>query len=178
MDETPTLEPLPTRAAEPSPPSPSEGPIDVLLICHSGGHLAQLLLLRNAWRGYASAWVTDDSLVARSLLRGERVYYGYGPAARSAANFLRNLRLAHGLLSDLEPKLVVSTGAAMCVPFIWLARMRGVSTFYIESITRIDSPSLTCRLVRLPANRVYVQWPELVRRVRGSHYVGSVLSNS
>lgn len=134
----------------------------------------QLAALRGAWHGYRSAWVTDDSSDARSLLEGERVYYGFGPAARSVVNFVRNLALAWRLTIRLEPKLVVSTGAAMCIPFAIVARLRGVDVFYIETVSRVDSPSLTCRLIRPFASRVYVQWPELVRKVRGAIYVGSV----
>jgi UDP-N-acetylglucosamine:LPS N-acetylglucosamine transferase len=157
--------------------SAPEGGVEVLLVCTSGGHLAQLASLRRAWEGYSTAWVTENKTDARSLLAGECVYYGFGPAARSAVNFVRNLRLARRLISELRPKLIVSTGAAMCVPFIWVARLSGVKVFYIESITRISSPSLTCRLVQAFANRVYVQWPELARHVRGSIYVGSVFPN-
>ena len=153
---------------------PSEQNVDVLLVCHSGGHLVQLVALRAAWNGYRSAWVTDDSSDARSLLGGEHVYYGFGPAARSVTNFVRNLALAWRLITRLDPKLVVSTGAAMCIPFAVVARLRGVDVFYIETVSRVDGPSLTCRLIRPFANRVYVQWPELARRVRGSIYVGSV----
>jgi len=152
---------------------PAEQKADVLLVCHSGGHLVQLVALQAAWDGYRSAWVTDDSSDARSLLEGERVY-GFGPAARSVINFVRNLALAWRLTVRLEPKLVVSTGAAMCIPFAVVARLRGVDVFYIETVSRVDGPSLTCRLIRPFASRVYVQWPELARRVRGSIYVGSV----
>jgi UDP-N-acetylglucosamine:LPS N-acetylglucosamine transferase len=152
------------------------GHVDVLLVCHSGGHLVQLESLKGAWSGYSSAWVTDDSSQARSLLKDERVFYGWGPAARSTVNLIRNFGLAVRLIRRLRPKVIVSTGAAMCVPFVWVARLRGVKVFYIESITRIESPSLTTRLVRVPADRVYVQWPDLVPCVRGSTYVGSVLT--
>jgi beta-1,4-N-acetylglucosaminyltransferase len=152
----------------------SAGTVDVLLVCTPGGHLAQLSALRRAWDGYTTAWVTADTSDARSLLQGERVYYAFEPAARSIVNLARNLRLARRLIRDLEPKLIISTGAAICVPFLWTARLSGAKSFYVESITRVDSPSLTCRLVRPVANRVYVQWPELAERVRGAVYVGSV----
>jgi UDP-N-acetylglucosamine:LPS N-acetylglucosamine transferase len=154
------------------------GAVDVLLVCHSGGHLAQLALLQRAWAGYSCAWVTDASTDAQSLLEGKRVYFGYGPAARSGVSFFRNLRLALQLIEQLKPKIVISTGAAMCVPFIWVARVRGVRIAYIETVTRIDAPSLTCRLVRPAATRVYVQWPELAKRVPGAIYVGSVFPTS
>jgi beta-1,4-N-acetylglucosaminyltransferase len=168
-----------TRSVAPEVDEPyrdsDPGAVDVLLVCHSGGHLVQLASLERAWDGYSTAWVTDDSSDVRSLLRGERVYYGFGPAARSGVNLIRNIRLARRLIAALKPKIVVSTGAAMCVPFAWVARLYRVKVFYIESVTRIHSPSLTCRLVRPVASRLYVQWPDLARRVRGSIYVGSVL---
>jgi beta-1,4-N-acetylglucosaminyltransferase len=154
-----------------------DGAVDILLVCHSGGHLAQLFSLRAAWDGYSSAWVTDDSADSRSLLAGERVHFGFGPAARSAKNLVRNLSLARRLIDELSPTILVSTGAAMCVPFAWMARRRGIKVVYIESITRIEAPSLTCRLVCRAADRVYVQWPDLVDKVPGSVYVGSVLSS-
>ena len=160
--------------ADARPGSAREATVDILLVCTPGGHLAQLASLRRAWDGYTTAWVTGDSSDVRSLLRGERVYLGSGPAARSPMSFLRNLRLARRLMRDLKPKLIVSTGAAMCVPFVWVARLYGVKTFYVETVARIDAPSLTCRLVRPVVSRLYVQWPELAKKVRGAIYVGSV----
>lgn len=147
---------------------------EILLISTPGGHLVQLATLRGAWDGYDTAWVTGDTSDARSILEGERVYFGYGPAERSAVNLLRNLRLAWRLVRTLRPQLIVSTGAAMCVPFVWVGRALGVKVFYVESVTRIEGPSLTGRLVAPFAHRVYVQWPELQGRMRGSSYVGSV----
>ena len=42
----------------------------VLLVCSSGGHLLQLLALRDAWDQFPRVWVTFDKSDARSLLRG------------------------------------------------------------------------------------------------------------
>src|SRR4051812_4917646 len=101
-------QPLPAPEVPPSHRQGESGTAEVLLVCHSGGHLAQLVSLRGAWEGYSSAWVTDDSTDARSMLRGERVYYGFGPAARSGINLVRNLGLALRLLARLNPRVVVS----------------------------------------------------------------------
>ena len=165
---------LPAAARTREPPDKDVRTVDVLLVCTSGGHLSQLASLRRAWEGYSSAWVTDQNSDTRSLLRDERVYYAFGPAERSPVNLVRNLRLARRLIGGLRPKLIVTTGAALSVPFVWVGRLFGVNVFYIESVTRVASPSLTCRLVRPFADRLYVQWPELTRRVRGSIYVGSL----
>ena len=60
-------------------------------MCSSGGHLQQLLALRDAWGAYSHVWVTFDKSDARSLLGDERVVYAYWPTNRSLKNLLRNL---------------------------------------------------------------------------------------
>jgi UDP-N-acetylglucosamine:LPS N-acetylglucosamine transferase len=152
------------------------GPVDVLLVCSSGGHLLQLVALAASWEGYSRAWVTFDKSDARSLLAAERVYFAYGPTNRNAGNLFRNLQLAWRLLRDLRPRAIVTTGAGVAVPFAWVGRLLGARVAYVESVTRIHEPSLSCRLIRPVADRVYVQWPELAGRLRGSRYRGGIFS--
>jgi UDP-N-acetylglucosamine:LPS N-acetylglucosamine transferase len=71
--------------------------------------------------------------------------------------------------------VIVTTGAAIAVPFAWLGRVLNIRVVYIESLTRTEKPSLSCRLVAPVTDIVYVQWPELVGAVRGARYSGSVL---
>ena len=150
--------------------------VDVLLVCSTGGHLLQLVALAGAWADLERAWVTFDKSDARSLLASDRVYFAYGPTNRNIGNLLRNLPLAWRLLGTLRPKVIVTTGAGVAVPFAWIGRMRGARVAYVESFTRIDGPSLSCRLIRPVADRVYVQWPELAERLPGSRYLGSIFS--
>jgi hypothetical protein len=53
------------------------------------------------------------------------------------------------------------------VPFAWLARLHGIPTVYVESLTRIDGLSLSGRLIAPVATRLYGQWPELAAASRG-----------
>jgi beta-1,4-N-acetylglucosaminyltransferase len=153
--------------------------IDVLLVCCSGGHLTQLVALREAWAPFSRVWVTFDKSDARSLLRGEHVEHGYGPTNRNMGltavmNLLRNLVLAWRLVGRHRPAVILSTGAGLAVPFAWLGRLRGSRVVYVESLTRFDRPSLTCRIIRPVSNRIYVQWPELTAALPGSRYAGTV----
>jgi UDP-N-acetylglucosamine:LPS N-acetylglucosamine transferase len=153
---------------------PPEGPVDVLLVCSTGGHLLQLVALREAWEGRTRAWVTFDKSDARSLLRDEPVAYAHGPTNRNIPNLLRNVRLARRLVRELRPKVVVTTGAGVAVPFAWIARLRGAKVVYVESFTRIDEPSLSCRLIAPVAARIYAQWPELAESYDRARYRGNV----
>ena len=153
-----------------------ETPADLLLVCSSGGHLQQLLALRDAWGAYPHVWVTFDKSDARSLLDGERVVYAHWPTNRSLRNLVRNLFVARRTLRDVRPRVVLTTGAGVAVPFAWLARLRGTRVVYVESFTRIEEPSLTCRLVAPVADRVYAQWPELLEAVPKARYAGNVFA--
>ena len=124
---------------------------DVLLVCSSGGHLLQLFTLREAWADFSRVWVTFDKSDARSLL---------------AARFVARER----------PRVVLTTGAGVAVPFAWIARLLGARVVYIESLTRIDAPSLSCRLIAPAASRIFAQWPELAGALPRARYVGSVFA--
>jgi beta-1,4-N-acetylglucosaminyltransferase len=150
--------------------------VDVLLVCSSGGHLLQLNALREAWAGVSRAWVSFDKSDVRSLLHEERVFFAYGPTNRSIRNLLRNAVLAWGVIARTRPTVLITTGAGVAVPFAWIARLRGARVVYVESVTRIDGPSLSCRLIAPVASRVYVQWPELAAAYRPARYAGTVFA--
>jgi beta-1,4-N-acetylglucosaminyltransferase len=171
MNVTSDVPPVGGRAG-----SEAQGRVDVLLVCSAGGHLLQLYLLADAWRDMPHAWVTAKREDATSLLAGDTVFYAAWPTTRHIPNLIRNTRLAWNVLRKLRPKVIVTTGAGVAVPFAWLGRVRGVKIVYIESLTRIASPSLTCWMIRPVANRMYVQWPELQRVLPKSRYVGKIVA--
>jgi beta-1,4-N-acetylglucosaminyltransferase len=147
---------------------------DLLLVCSTGGHLVQLLALRDAWAPFTRTWVTFDKSDARSLLKTEDVRFAYGPTNRSIKNLLRNLLVAWHVVRDVQPKVMLTTGAGVAVPFAWIARLRGASVVYVESLARIDAPSLSYRLIAPVAARRYVQWADLARKLPHARFVGSV----
>ena len=120
-------------------------------------------------------WVTFETPDAVSMLAGERVTYAFHPTNRNIKNLLRNLRLAAGLIRQLRPGIIISTGAGVGVPFCWLGRLCGIRVIFVESLTRIDGPSLSGRLVQPIADRYFVQWPSLAERCPKGEYLGSVL---
>jgi UDP-N-acetylglucosamine:LPS N-acetylglucosamine transferase len=73
-----------------------------------------------------------------------------------------------------RPTAILSTGAALAVPFFIVGRLHGIRTVYVESLTRTQSLSLSGRMVYPLASAFFVQWPGATswRRAR---YVGSIL---
>jgi UDP-N-acetylglucosamine:LPS N-acetylglucosamine transferase len=146
----------------------------VLLVCSSGGHLLQLLELRDAWEGGPRLWVTFDKSDTRSLLRDELVVYAYGPTNRNLRNMIRNARVALRLIRSERPCAILTTGAGIAVPFAWIGRLLGVRTIFVESFTRMEGLSLSARMIAPIADRVYAQWPEAARSTRRAQFAGNL----
>jgi UDP-N-acetylglucosamine:LPS N-acetylglucosamine transferase len=103
------------------------------------------------------------------------VRLGHGPTNRSPLNFLRNLGLAWRLLRRERPEAILSTGAALAVPFFLAGKLLGIRLVYVESVTRTSALSLSGRLVYRLADRLFVQWPGLAARLGRAEYAGAVL---
>jgi beta-1,4-N-acetylglucosaminyltransferase len=150
----------------------------LLLVSSVGGHLLQLVALRPAWSGFTRVWVTFDAADSRTLLAGERVVHAHGPTNRNVLNFLRNLVLAVRVVRRVRPLAVVTTGAGVAVPFALVGRLLGCRVVYVETLARIDAPSLSLRLSRPFVSRMYVQWPELERALPTARYCGTVFERA
>ena len=115
------------------------------------------------------------------LLDGETVVYAHGPTNRTfglvaARNTVRNVVLAWRVMGLLQPRVILTTGAGVAVPFAWVGRLRRARVVYVESLTRISRPSLSCRLIAPVADRIYGQWPDFGTAVRKARYAGNVFS--
>ena len=150
------------------------GVVDVLLAASPGGHLTQLVNLRDRLPfdiGEAT-WFTADTPQSRSMLRGERVVFADPAPPRDWRAVLTNRRLASAACRRFGFDAAVSTGASMALSALPVARLHGADAFYIESAARVNGPSLSGRLLtRFPGVRTYCQyesWSDSTWRFAGS----------
>lgn len=141
----------------------------------SGGHLTHMRMLMPVLDKVADRfWVTFDKEDANSALEGERVYHCFFPTNRNVKNTVRNTLLAIKVLRKERPDLIVSSGAAIAVPFFLVGKLIGAKTVYIEVFDRVDAPTLTGKLVRRFTDLFVVQWQEMTRVYPGSVDLGSI----
>lgn len=133
----------------------------IALVGSSGGHLTHMYLLKKFWENEDRFWVTFDKTDAKSILKEERFYPCYYPTNRNVKNTIKNTILAFKILRKEKPDLIISSGAAVAVPFFWLGKLFGAKTVYIEIFDRIDKPTLTGKLVYPVTDKFIVQWEEL-----------------
>ena len=141
----------------------------------SGGHLTHMLLLKPLWdKASDRFWVTFDKADANARLKDERVYHCYYPTNRNISNLIKNTFLAVRVLRRERPDLIISSGAAVAVPFFFLGKIMGAKLVYIEVFDRVDKSTLTGRMVRRISDIFVVQWDEQVQVYPGSVNLGSI----
>lgn len=133
----------------------------VALVGSSGGHLTHLYLLKTFWENQDRFWVTFDKDDAKSILKNERRYNAFFPTNRNLKNLFKNTILAFKILYKERPDIIISSGAAVAVPFFYLGKLFGAKTIYIEVFDRIDHSTMTGRLVYPVSDKFIVQWPEM-----------------
>lgn len=133
----------------------------VCYVCSAGGHLAELLRVRDAFAGDEEVLVTYHSGRGSEPIPGVRTYFveNIGLSARKLARALPTI--VRVLLRE-RPDLIVSTGSEIAVPFFYLAPLLRIKTIYIESWCRVRTPSGTGKLVYPVADRFFVQWEPLL----------------
>ena len=146
----------------------------IALVGSSGGHLTHLYMLEPFWKDKKRFWVTFDKIDANSILKNETVYHCYYPTNRNLWNLIRNTFLAIKVLLKEKPDIIISSGAAVVVPFFYLGKIMGAKTVYIEVFDRIDKSTLTVKLVYPVTDKFIVQWDEMKSVYKKSVNLGSI----
>lgn len=148
--------------------------VDLLLFASIGGHLDQLLDLESEFAKHNYLIIVNDNPPEREILKRRCLKITHGERdVKQALNIIECLLI----IQRTRPKAVLSTGAA---PAVWLAlfgKAFGSKIIFIESIARVETLSMTGRIVKLLADDFYVQWPALAAKV-GARYSGVITTAS
>lgn len=148
--------------------------VKICLVGSSGGHLTHLYMLKDFWKNKDRFWVTFDKTDANSILKDEKKYYCYYPTNRNIKNLIKNTVLAIKVLRKEKPDLIISSGAAVAVPFFYIGKIMGAKTVYIEVFDRIDKPTMTGKMVYPITDKFIVQWEEMKKVYPKAINLGSI----
>ena len=167
--------------------------IKTLVVLGSGGHTAEMLRLITDFDfdRYAPLTLVTAATDTTSRAKAERelprealatARWAEIPRARevgqsfgsSVPSTLHALWACVRLSWTASPDLVLVNGPGTCVPVAVLARLSGSRVIFVESWCRVESLSLTGRIMYWVAHRFVVHWPELVRRYPRAEYLGRI----
>lgn len=150
---------------------------DNIKICFptsSGGHLTHLLHIKDMWHEKERVWVTFKKIDAESALKGENIYWCHYPTNRNVKNLIKNTFLAIKVIYKEKPDLIISTGAAIAIPFFYIGKLFGAKLIYIEVYDRVDLPTVTGKIVYPICDEFIIQWEEQKKNYKESKLLGGI----
>ncbi|MFH0964488.1 MAG: UDP-N-acetylglucosamine--LPS N-acetylglucosamine transferase [Planctomycetota bacterium] len=149
----------------------------IALVASAGGHMSELLLLEEAWKGHEHFFITTGEMVAEELAGryGSRVYVLGEANRRQPLRMLRALWRCAGAMLRERPDAVLSLGAACGCLAGLIGKATGAKLAWVDSIANVEQASLSGRIARPFADLFLVQWPGVAERCRGAEYRGELL---
>jgi UDP-N-acetylglucosamine:LPS N-acetylglucosamine transferase len=144
----------------------------ICIVSSCGGHLTEVRALRAAYERFEHFYVLNDRVLLPDDMRD--VTYFIRHSERDLLFFV-NVVEAFRILRRERPSVILSTGAGPAVPFAIVGRLLRIPVVFVETFTRIDTPSLTGRIMYRLADRFVYQWPGLRRYFPRAVYGGGVV---
>jgi beta-1,4-N-acetylglucosaminyltransferase len=147
--------------------------LKICIVSSCGGHLTEVRCLKSAYNSYEHFYVLNERVALLADMK-DRTYF-ITHSERDWKFFL-NLWEAFKILRIEKPNAILSTGAGPAVPFAIVARYWfGMRVIFVETITRMEKPSVSGRIMYLLAHDFYYQWRSLERFFPKGTYGGTVL---
>ena len=141
----------------------------------SGGHFEQLLMLKPLMDVYDSFIVTEKTDYDVDIAK--RVYY-LKQVNRHERNFLTlmfvNFLKSCRIVFREKPDVIITTGVLAIIPLCLVVKIRGGKVVYIESFAKVNSPTLTGKLIYKFADQFYVQWESMKKFYPNAIYLGGI----
>jgi beta-1,4-N-acetylglucosaminyltransferase len=149
--------------------------VKIALVCSHGGHLTETLQILPAFAGHEVFFATYHSSRDTEVTQIAHAYFTQN-IGTSLFRMFRATFWALRVLWREKPDVIVSLGAEIALPFLYLGKLLGVKTIFIESWCRVEDLSGTGRLVYPVADVFWVQWPQLLEVCSSkAQYRGSVI---
>lgn len=129
----------------------------------SGGHFEQIMMLKPLMESYESFIITEKTNY--SVDNQDIKFYYLRQVNRHEIKFLYNMIINIVITLKVffkeKPDVVISTGALATIPICVIAKLFKKKIIFIESFAKINSPTLTGKLVYKFSDQFYVQWESM-----------------
>ena len=152
----------------------------VMFISSVGGHLTQLLQLKNIYNNYDYILITEKNDVTKDLK--DKYKINYLPYGSRNQKFIYPFILLYNCLKSLyflikyNPEVIITTGANTVAAMCCLGKLFGKKVIYIESFAKRNSPTITGKCIyKLHAYTTFVvQWESMLKVYPKAEYWGGI----
>ncbi|KAM9129952.1 UDP-N-acetylglucosamine transferase subunit ALG14 [Pangshura tecta] len=183
--------------------SPRTAPLSLLVVAGSGGHTTEILrLLSSLSQSYSprhyifadSDKMSEDKIRTFEQKRAEtfsnsqftlnripRCREVYQSWSSSVLTTLYSILYSFPLTFRLKPDLILCNGPGTCVPvcisalLLEILALKKVIIVYVESICRVETLSMSGKILYYFSDYFIVQWPALKEKYPKSIYLGRIV---
>ena len=130
----------------------------IMYLSSVGGHLDQLLRIANYVNAENSIFIVNDRTDLDSIMIGKTIRITH--AERNWKQII-NIIEALFYIGKYRPKFILSTGASPAIAFSLVAKIIGTKIIFIESLSRVNSPSLSGQIMYHLSDHFFIQWSGL-----------------
>ena len=148
----------------------------ICFIASSGGHLEQIMMLKPLMKKYESFVVTERTNYSVSDKDIPFYYLNQVNRKELACAFfmLINFFKSMNIFLREKPDMVISTGALATIPICLISKLFRKKVIFIESFAKINSPTMTGKLMYKIADQFYVQWESMKDVYPNAIYKGGI----
>lgn len=148
----------------------------ICFIASSGGHFEQLMMLKPLMNKYESFIVTEKT--DYSVVKDNQKVYYLKQVNRNEKSFIPkmicNSIITMKIFIKEKPDLIISTGALATIPMCIISKLFRKKVIFIESFAKVNSPTLTGKLIYKFADQFYVQWEDMLNVYPKAIYKGGI----
>lgn len=152
----------------------------VIFISSTGGHLSELMQLKSIFKNYDYHIITeknDTTLKLKEEYGNKISYLVYGARNYMISymfKFPYNIIKSLFLYMKIRPDVIVTTGAHTAVPMCYIAKLFKKKIIFIETFARVNSQSMSGRMINKIADVFLVQHEEMLDVYENAIYKGDL----
>lgn len=141
----------------------------VLFISSTGGHLSEMLQLKDLFKKYDYHIITENTKSNKNLKKkypNKVNYLVYGTKDHKIIypfKLLYNSFKSLFLYFKIHPDYIITTGAHTAGPMCYIAKIFGSKIIYIETFANIETKTITGKLIYPIADLFIVQWDNMLK---------------
>lgn len=141
----------------------------VMFIASTGGHLDELLQLKDMFNKYDYHLVTEKDKTTEKLkdkYKDKISYLKYGTRSKKLKyifQFIYNCVFSFFLYIKYRPRYIITTGTHTAVPMCYIGKIFRSKIIYIETFANINEKTLAGKMIYPIADLFIVQWEEMLK---------------
>ena len=148
----------------------------ICFIASTGGHFGQLMMLKPLMDKHDSFIVTEKTDYSVDK-ESRKVYYLTQVNRNEIMLILKmiiNTFKSLCLFIKEKPDVIISTGALSTIPMCLIGKLTRRKLIFIESFAKVNSPTLTGKLLYKFADQFYVQWEQMKEHYPKAIFEGGI----